>query len=261
MEHGNSSPARYVRPLALVCAMAALAGCVPPQQQVGMMQQPGYGAPPRPIMQQPGYPPQPGYAPQPMQAPPPPTGAAPPGQLPPSVARVFADPNDSNAPHLGRLLNEDEFAQVGQTARIDTQQGSCLVTLTLNRDKFLSAVPQLARIGVLNQNVTAQYAQRQLLSVATAFTLQASATMAHQILSMPGGLFGCHFRQAIAAGGGQTIPVFEFNMDRNTDAGAPWARLMGNGFSSSDANLFVAAAPGFTLAPGVVQQIQQENGT
>jgi hypothetical protein len=278
--------------------MVALAGCVR-TQPVGVVQQPAYVAQPRPVVQQPviqqpviqqpviqqpvyapppgyapqpgyvaqpGYPPppayapQPGYTPQPGYAPPPPAGTSAPGQLPPSVARVFADPNDPTAPHFGRLPNEDEFAQAGQTARIDMQQGSCLVTFTLSRDKFLATVPLLARVGILNQNLTAQYTQRNLVSVATAFTLQASATMAHQILNTPGSPFGCHFQQAFAIPGGGNIPMFEFNMDRNTDAGGPWPQLMSKGFSYQDADRFVAFAPGFTLAPGIVQQIRQESG-
>jgi hypothetical protein len=217
---------------------AALVACGQPQQTVVLQQQP-----------------------QQMSAPV--TVLAGPGMLPASIARAFPVQGSAFTPHPGRAPTQQEMESIGESIRPNGQVAGCNVDLVLNRDQFLSNVPRLGALGLLNQQISPQQAQVQILSVSMAFTLQAASIAAHEFLQQPGAPFGCHFRQAItipgAGGGSQLLPMFEFDMTRAVDAQAPWPRLLTAGFSYNDANQFVSAAPNFHLAPGVVDRIRQEN--
>jgi len=186
-----------------------------------------------------------------------------PGMVPPSIARVFPVQGSAFTPHPGRAPTQQEMESVGEAVRPNGQVAGCDVDLILNRDQFLANVPRLGALGLLNQQVTPQFALAQILSVSMAFTLQAASIAAHEFLQQPGAPYTCHFRQAITvpgAGTMQLLPMFEFDMNRTVDAQAPWGRLLTAGFSYNDANQFVSAAPNFHLAPGVVERIRQENG-
>jgi hypothetical protein len=219
-------------------APAALVACGQPQQTV-VLQQPQQIATPAAVL-------------------------AGPGMLPASIARAFPVQGSAFTPHPGRAPTQQEMESVGESIRPNGQVAGCNVDLVLNRDQFLSNVPRLGALGMLNQQISPQQTQVQILSVSMAFTLQAASIAAHEFLQQPGAPFSCHFRQAMTipgAGGLQLLPMFEFDMSRAVDAQAPWPRLLTAGFSYNDANQFVSAAPNFHLAPGVVDRIRQENLT
>jgi len=226
----------------------ALAGCAS-QPQTVVVTQP---APPVLVQQ-----------PPPMAMAPPVAASGSPGVLPPSVAGMFPTPNPQGG-GPGQPPTQQEFALLGETVQPSTGTPGCGVDLVLNRDQFLASLPRLQSLGIINAAVTPQQAQAQILSVALAFTLQAAPIAAHEFLNEGNAPFACHFRQAIsvpaAAGGTQLMPMFEFDMDHQTDSQAPWLRLLTAGFTYTDANRFIAAAPNFHLAPGVQAQVAHENG-
>ena len=240
--------ARITTRFALVgLAPIALVACGQPQQTI-VMQPP----PQQVVMAQPQ---QQFAAPQ--------TILAGPGMLPASIARAFPVQGSAFTPHPGRPPTQQEMESIGESVRPNGQVAGCNVDLVLNRDQFLANVPRLGALGLLNQQISPQLAQAQILSVSMAFALQAAAIASHEFLQQPGAPFSCHFRQALTIpgpGAMQLLPMFEFDMSRAVDAQAPWGRLLTAGFSYNDANQFVSAAPNFHLAPGVIDRIRQENG-
>ena len=183
----------------------ALAGCAS-QPQTVVVTQP---APPVLVQQ-----------PPPMAMAPPVAASGSPGVLPPSVAGMFPTPNPQGG-GPGQPPTQQEFALLGETVQPSTGTPGCGVDLVLNRDQFLASLPRLQSLGIINAAVTPQQAQAQILSVALAFTLQAAPIAAHEFLNEGNAPFACHFRQAIsvpaAAGGTQLMPMFEFDMDHQTD--------------------------------------------
>jgi hypothetical protein len=261
------------RNFACVLRMAAgigvvvAAGCAPiPAQQQAVAPAPVYATAPQPVM--PGAPVmqgQPMAAGQPMMQGQMPGQVAPngPGALPPSIVRAFPDQNDPAQPHPGKAPTMQQLAAVGYTITPNVQPTGCVVNMVLNRDQFLRSLPILLQGGVLNHRLDPQAAQSQILSIAIAFSLQAAAVTAHEVMSMPTAPGSCHFHQSMglpaANGQMQIVTLFDFDLDRNTDQSGPWMRLLTAGFTAHDAEGFIAAAGNFNLGPGVIQRIQQEN--